>query len=90
MPYRVCWPVFSRKAPCQFAIIMGIAMGDAIMVTHMRMGNVRVTHKFMVSVRDITMNTVHAVMAATAIDALALRNVGLADGNVASPYLFSA
>lgn len=38
----------------------------------------------------MTMNTVHVATVATAIDALALRNVGLADGNVASPYLFSA
>lgn len=33
-------------------------------------------------------NMVHVAMAATAINALALRNVGLADGNVASLICF--
>lgn len=37
-------------------------------------------------VRDMAMNMVHVAMAATAINALALRNVGLADGN--APALF--
>lgn len=63
-------------------------MGDAIMVTNMRMGNARVTHKFMVSVRGMSMNMVRAAMAATATNTLALRNVGLADGNVASLICF--
>lgn len=36
----------------------------------------------------MAMNTVHAAIAATAINALALRNVGLADGNVASLICF--
>ena len=88
MPYRVCWPVFSRRALCQFAIIMGIAMGDAIMATSMRMGNLRVTHKLMVSVRGAATNTVHVATVATAINAFALRDAGLADGNVASLICF--
>ena len=54
----------------------------------MRMGNVRVTHKFMVSVRGTATNTVHVATVATAINAFALRNVGLADGNVASLICF--
>ena len=33
-------------------------------------------------------NMVHVAMAATAINALALRNAGLADGNVASLICF--
>ena len=69
-------------------IIMGIATRNAIMVTNMRMGNVRVTHRLMMSVRGMATNMVHVVMAATAINALALRNVGLADGNVASLICF--
>ena len=88
MPYRACWLVFLKRAPCQLAIIMGIATGNAIMVTHMRMGNVRVTHRLMMSVRGMATNMVHVAMAATAINALALRNVGLADGNVASLICF--
>ena len=69
-------------------IIMGIATRNAIMVTNMRMGNVRVTHRLMMSVRGMATNMVHVAMAATAINALALRNVGLADGNVASLICF--
>ena len=88
MPYRACWPVFLKRAPCQLAIIMGIATGNAIMVTNMRMGNVRITHRLMMSVRGMATNMVHVAMAATAINALALRNVGLADGNVASLICF--
>ena len=34
------------------------------------------------SARGMATNMVHVAMAATAINALALRNVGLADGNV--------
>ena len=88
MPYRACWLVFLKRAPCQLAIIMGIATGNAIMVTNMRMGNVRVTHRLMMSARGMDTNMVHVAMAATAINALALRNVGLADGNVASLICF--
>ncbi len=40
------------------------------------------------SVRGMATNMVHVVMAATAINALALRNVGLAGGNVASLICF--
>ena len=69
-------------------IIMGIATGNAIMVTNMRMGNVRVTHRLMMSARGMATNMVYVAMAATAINALALRNVGLADGNVASLICF--
>ena len=88
MPYRACWLVFLKRAPCQLAIIMGIATGNAIMATNMRMGNVWVTHRFMVSARGMTTNMVHVAMAATAINALALRNVGLAGGSVASLIFF--
>lgn len=42
------------------------------------------------SARGMATNMVHVAMAATAINALALRNVGLADGNVASLILFPA
>lgn len=40
------------------------------------------------SARGMATNMVHVAMAATAINALALRNVGLADGNVASLICF--
>lgn len=40
------------------------------------------------SVRGMAMNMVHVAMAATAIKGLALRNVGLAGGNVASLFCF--
>lgn len=42
------------------------------------------------SVRGMATNMVHVAMAATAIKALALRNVGLADGNVASLFFVSS
>lgn len=40
------------------------------------------------SARGMATNMVHVAMAATAINALALRNVGLADGSVASLICF--
>ncbi len=40
------------------------------------------------SVRGMATNMVHVAMAATAINALALRNVGLAGGSVASLICF--
>lgn len=67
---------------------MGIATGNAIMAINMGPGNVGVTHRFMVSARGMATNMVHVAMAATAINALALRNVGLAGGNVASLICF--
>ena len=90
MPYRACWLASSRRAPCRFAVItMVIAMADAIMSTSMRMGNAGVTNRPMASVRVMATNTVRVVMAATPIDSPVLRNVGLADVNVASLFIAS-
>lgn len=58
------------------------------MAINMGPGNVGVTHRLMMCVRGMATNMVHVAMAATAINALALRNVGLADGNVASLICF--